>query len=118
MSLPKSEGLSFSRGADEQVEGLVADIAGVIRAASPEQRAELKDLAESLLHDEIATIAEAPIPAAIPGRPFRFNPLAAGILIALLGLGFFLLFPLLGVTLAAIGAALAVWGIVLSWLKK
>jgi hypothetical protein len=122
MSLPNAEGVStsggFTRGADEQVESLVAAIAGVIRAAKPEQRAELKDLAESLLHDEISTIGEASTPTAIPARPFDLNPLAAGILIVLLGIGFFLIFPLVGVTLAAIGGALVLWGGVISWRNK
>jgi hypothetical protein len=122
MALPITERLSragsLDARADEQVEQLVADIAGIIRTAEPAERAELKDLAESLLHDELSTIAEAATPAEAQGRPYRFNPLAPGILIVLLGLGFFLIFPLVGLTLAAIGAVLMISGGVMSWLKK
>jgi hypothetical protein len=102
--------------ADEQVEQLVAEIAGIIRMAEPEERAELKDLAESLLHDELSTIAEAATLA--EARPYRFNPLAPGILIVLSGFGFFLIFPLVGLTLAAVGAVLMISGGIMSWLKK
>lgn len=121
MALPNTEHLTkpgtFDVRADEQVEKLVADIAGIIQAAQPEKRAELKDLAEALLHDEISSIAEGTAVAA-QTRPYRLNPLPAGILIGLLGLGFFLIFPLIGLTLVAIGAVLMISGGVMSWLKK
>ena len=107
------------RSADQDVEQLVSDIGGVIRSVAPEKRSELKEFAEVLFRDEISSIAEESTSTqASSAAAQRFNPLLPGILLALLGLGFFLLFPLVGLALAAIGAALVMWGAVLSWLRK
>ncbi len=104
---------------EEQVERLVAEMSRVIRAAEPEKRAGLKELAETLLHEEVATIADqAPETARAPGRPRRMNPLAPGLLLIVLGLGLMLIIPLIGITLAAIGLILAVWGGVISGFRK
>jgi len=104
---------------EEQVEHLVTDISRIIRAAQPEKRAGLKELAETLLHEEVATIAdEAPEAQRAPQRPRRMNPLAPGILLMILGLGLMLIIPLIGVTLAVIGLILVVWGGVISGLRK
>ena len=108
---------NFTEGPDQQVEKLVADIAGVIRAAPPEKRAELKDLAEALLRDEISSIVESST-VDREGRPYRSNPLFGGVLLALVGLGFLLVFPMVAVTLLALGAVLIIWGGVISWLRK
>ena len=104
--------------ADHQLERLVSDIASVIRSAEPGKRAELKDLAEALLRNEFSSIAESSVSVAVPASGDRLNPLLPGILIFILGLGFFLIFPLVGLTLAVIGAVLTIWGGLLSWLKK
>jgi hypothetical protein len=104
--------------ADHQVERLVSDIAGVIRSAEPGKRAELKDLAEALLRDEFSSIAESSVSVAVPSREYGLNTLLPGILIIVLGLAFFLIFPLVGLTLAGMGAVLTIWGGLLSWLKK
>ena len=109
---------NFDGGPDQQVEKLVADIAGVIRAAPPGKRAELKDLAEALLRDEISSIVESSVPSDREARPDRSNPLFAGVLLALVGLGFLLIFPMVAVTLVALGAVLILWGGIMSWLRK
>ena len=104
---------------EEQVEHLVTEIGRTIRAAEPEKRAGLKELAETLLHEELATIAgEAPGTQRMAERPRRMNPLAPGILLILLGLGLMLIIPLIGITLAGIGLILAVWGGVISGFRK
>jgi hypothetical protein len=104
---------------EEQVERLVTDISRIIRAAEPEKRAGLKELAETLLHEEVATIAdEASEAERAPARPRRMNPLAPGILLIILGLGLMLIIPLIGVTLIGIGLILAVWGGVISGFRK
>jgi hypothetical protein len=103
---------------EERVEELIADIGRTIRAAEPEKRPGLKELAETLLHEEVSTIAEATQPVESPVARAGSNPLFAGILLVLVGLGFLLVLPPVGLTLAAIGAVLAVWGGVMSWFKK
>ena len=101
--------------AEEQVEKLVADISRVIRAAEPEKRAGLKELAETLLHEEVT---EEPRQVEDASSRSSANPLAAGILLGILGLGLLLIIPLVGATLAVIGLILAIWGGIISWSKK
>ena len=109
---------AFDARAEQRVETLVTEISGVIRAAEPEKRAGLKDLAETLLHEEISTIVEESTPVAGQASQSRLNPLAFGLLFIILGLGFLLFFPPVGMTLAFIGAVLVVWGGAISWFKK
>jgi hypothetical protein len=71
-----------------------------------------------LLRDEIASIPESPPVTAKSSVTKSANPLFAGILLTLFGLGFSLLLPLVGAALAVIGLGLTVWGIVLSGLKR
>jgi len=104
---------------EEQVEHLIADISRIIRAAEPEKRTGLKELAETLLHEEIVTIAdETAETQRAPERPRRMNPIAPGILLIILGLGLMLIIPLIGITLAGIGLILTVWGGVISGFRK
>ncbi len=121
MTLSSSESLGNLGSdirAEQKVEALVSEVASVIRSVPPERRGELKELAETLLHDEISSIMERAPAAQTPAAGSRSNPLLPGILLTLLGLAFLLLFPLVGFALAGIGAALVIWGVVLSWLRK
>jgi hypothetical protein len=117
MALANPNDSSFDIKAEQHVEKLVSEISGVIRSAEPEKRAGLKELAETLLHEEISTIVESPA-GPWQSSPSRVNPLAAGLLLVLLGLGFVLLFPLVGMTVTFIGAVLVVWGGAISWFRK
>ena len=103
---------------DQEIERLVSDIGAVIRSADLQKRSELKELAEALLRDEISSIPEDISSIRPTAAPERFSPLFPGILLTLFGLGFFLLFPFVGAALAAIGIALAIWGVVLSGARK
>jgi len=116
-SLPQNESEVKT---EEQVEKLVGDIGRAIRNAEPGRRAGLKELAETLLHEEIASIPEQPQAetAEVTAVRKRANPLAAGILLALLGFGLALIVPFIGLTLGVIGLILVVWGAVISALKR
>ena len=103
---------------EEQVERLVTDISRVIQAAEPAKRAGLKELAETLLHEEISTIYEESQPVETQLQRSHFNPLAPGVLLILLGLGLFVIVPFIGVTLGLIGLVLALWGAAMSFFKK
>jgi hypothetical protein len=105
----------FELKTEEQVEKLVGDIGRVIRSAEPARRAGLKELAETLLHEEIVTIVEETEAAEVTAPRTRSNPLAAGILLGALGLGLAVIVPFVGLTLAAIGLILVIWGGVMSW---
>ena len=116
-SLPQNE---FEVKTEEQVEKLVGDIGRAIRNAEPGRRAGSKELAETLLHEEIASIPEQSQAEAAESTAVRkrANPLAAGILLALLGFGLALIVPFIGLTLAAIGVILVLWGGVISWSRS
>jgi len=103
---------------EEQVERLVTDISRVIQAAEPAKRAGLKELAETLLHEEISTISEESQAVESQVKRSRVNPLAAGILLILLGLGMFVIVPFIGLTLGLIGLVLAIWGGTMSFFRK
>jgi hypothetical protein len=115
---PSGRQNEFDLRTEEQVEKLVGDIGRAIRNAEPARRAGLKELAETLLHQEIVTIAEEAGAAEMTAPRTRSNPLAAGILLAALGLGLAIVVPFVGLTLAAIGVILVIWGGVISWSRK
>lgn len=121
MALPDRQEVSASHGsepsADLRIEKLTADIGMAIRSAAPGERSELKELAETLLREEFSSIAEENRTAAAPAGG-RSNPLFAGILLTAFGLISFLLVPLVGAALGAIGIALVIWGAVLSGMRK
>ena len=122
MPLPTPDHLSSSTDyglkTEEQVERLVTDISRVIQAAEPAKRAGLKELAETLLHEEISTISEESQAVESQPQRSRFNPLAPGVLLILLGLGMFVIVPFIGLTLGLIGLVLAIWGGTMSFFKK
>ena len=105
-------------GAEEQVGKLVAEIGMVIRSADPDRRVELKELTETLLHDEVSTIAAQSQPVESARRRYGFNPLPLGIILIVLSIGFFVIVPLLSLLLAFIGTVLGVWGGIMSWRGK
>ena len=114
-SLPQTDGKIQT---EEQVEKLVGDLTRIIHAAEPRDRPGLKDLAETLWHEEITGIDEPAesVKAAVSKRPF--NPLAAGILLMILGTGLALIVTPVGLSVVLIGLFLIVWGSFMSWLKK
>jgi hypothetical protein len=105
-------------GTDEEVEKLIAELGRVVRAAEAEKRAGLKELAETLLHEELSTVTDDTQKFETGQSRSRFNPLAPGILVGILGLGLLLIVPFVGVTLAAIGLILILWGAVMSGLRR
>ena len=105
-------------GAEERVGKLVAEIGVVIRSADPDRRVELKELTETLLHDEVSTIAAQSQPVESARRRYGFNPLPLGIILIVLSIGFFVIVPLLSLLLAFIGTVLGVWGGIMSWRGK
>lgn len=107
-----------STGGENRIEILIAEVGGVIRGAAPERRAELKELAETLLHDEVSSIVEITTQPASEARRSGANPLLPGLLLIAFGLGLMLIVPPVGMTLGVIGLILAIWGGFMSWLRK
>lgn len=108
----------FSASTEQEVEKLVGEIGSVIRAAEPQRRAGLKELAETLVREEIS-----PIPAPMePDREYfarrRVNPLAGGIFLTVIGAGLALIVTPVGLGLVLIGLLLTIWGAIMSWAKE
>jgi hypothetical protein len=112
-----SERLARSQ-TEEQIESLVADISRLILSVAPQQRSELKEFAETLLRAEIATIDEQKADAGTEASRRRFSPLAPGMLLMFLGMGLVLIVPLVGGMIAFVGLSMAIWGVMLSFLRK
>jgi hypothetical protein len=108
----------FEIKAEEQIEKLVGEIGQVIHSADAARRAELKELAETLLHQETVSISEEAQTAETAPLRKRSNPLAAGILLTLFGLGLAIIVPFIGLTMTGIGLILVLWGAVMSWSRS
>jgi hypothetical protein len=107
----------LARQKEEEIERLAAQVGRLIREAEPASRAELADAATAVMREEALT-TEAPAPVKELPRRRPLNPLAAGIGVLLVGAGFTLLFPLLGIAIMVLGAIAVVWGIIISAVRE
>jgi len=103
---------------EREVEKLVGEIGSVIRAAEPQRRGELKELAETLVHEEMSTIPAQAEAAKESFAQHRVNPLAGGIFLTVIGAGFALIVTPVGLGLVLIGLLLIIWGAIMSWTEK
>lgn len=99
---------------EEEVEKLAQDIGRLIRAVEPERREELKELAYSLIRQEMIQDTEEAREGSPPGP---FNPLGAGVLILVLGAGLSFIFGPVGLVLMLGGLIFILWGVIISWVK-
>ncbi len=83
----------------------------------PEKREDLKELAFSLVREELIR-GEEPQQGAGGSAPAPMNPLGVGALFFVLGAGLSFVFGPVGLALMVGGVAFIVWGAVISWLKK
>ncbi len=104
--------------AERQIERFISEIGNAIRATEPSRRADLKDYAGTLLNQEIDTSEFQPFVERSAQARSRQNPLAAGLLLVLLGAGLGLITLAVGATLASIGFLLVIWGAVMSWRRE
>ncbi len=102
---------------EQRIEGLAAEIAGLIESGSAESRRDLRDLAIGLLRERTAGVENAP-PAQATARAAPFNPI--GISIPLLLVGFVLvgLFPPVGLLILLFAIVLLAWGLVAALLFR
>ena len=102
---------------EDEVEKLAQDIGRLIRAVEPQRREDLKELAYTLIREEMN-----PGPAGegvIEGSPVGpFNPFGVGVLILVLGAGLSFLFGPVGLVLMLGGFIFIMWGVLISWVKK
>src|SRR3990170_4906125 len=102
---------------DEEIERLAQEIGRLIKNADPQKREELKELAFTLIREEVfeRSADEKSEAGAAPGP---FNPLGTGVLILVLGAGLSFVFGPVGLTLMLGGLIFIVWGAVISWVKR
>jgi hypothetical protein len=95
---------------DNRVAALAHAIAQAINAGRVEQREALREVAVSLLRDEVQTSDPAPPPVAAASTG-SFNPFGIGIPLFLMGAVLVFLFPPLGLLLFAAAAVMIAWGV-------
>lgn len=110
---PKSD----SESTEAEVERLAERIGRLIRSVDPEKREDLKELAFSLVREELIR-GEEPRQEAGGTTPAPMNPLGAGVLFFALGAGLSFVFGPVGLALMAGGLFFMVWGAAISWFKK
>ncbi len=101
---------------EEEVEKLAQDIGCLIREAEPQRREELKELAYTLIREEMnqGAVGEG-VTEGSPAGPF--NPLGVGVLILVLGAGLSFIFGPVGLLLIMSGLIFVLWGAIISWVK-
>ena len=101
---------------EQEIERLAQQIGRLIQSAEPQKREDLKELAHTLIREEMFQRGEGEEKGevAIPGP---FNPLGTGVLILILGAGLSFVFGPVGLTLMLGGVIFIVWGALISWLK-
>ena len=100
---------------EQEIERLADEISRAIQRSPADQRHELRSYASSLISD-IAT--QSPIqPNQTGAQPERrpFGLVAAGLALLVIGAGFALMIPPIGLTLMALGVVLAIWGGIAGW---
>ena len=102
---------------DEEIERLAQQIGRLIQGAEPRKREDLKELAYTLIREEMIQGNEA-AQTGEPVPPGPFNPLGAGVLLLVLGGGLSFIFGPVGLVLMLGGLIFIVWGALLSWVKK
>ncbi len=102
---------------EDEVEKLAQDIGRLIREVNPERREDLKELAYTLIREEMNQSAAGEVmKEGSPAGPF--NPLGVGVLILVLGAGLSFIFGPVGLVLMLGGFIFILWGAMISWFKK
>ena len=101
---------------EHEIERLAQELGRLIQGADPERREDLKELAFTLVREELIHEAEG---EGSGGRsaPAPFNPLGTGVLIFILGAGLSFVFGPVGLVLMLGGLIFVVWGALISWIK-
>lgn len=101
---------------EQEIERLAQEIGRLIQGAEPGRREDLKELAYTLIREEIFQRAEGE-ESGKGSTPGPFNPLGTGVLIFVLGAGLSFIFGPVGLFLMLGGLIFVVWGLLISWIK-
>ncbi len=102
---------------EQEIERLAQEIGRLIQSVEPQRREDLKELAYTLIREEVFQRGDEEK----PGRgstPAPFNPLGSGVLIFILGGGLSFVFGPVGIVLMLGGVLFIVWGTIMSLIKK
>jgi len=101
---------------EQEIERLAQEIGRLIQSAEPQQREDLKELAYTLIREEMFQRGEGE-QTGEGSPPAPFNPLGTGVLILILGAGLSFIFGPVGLVLMLGGLIFIAWGILISWVK-
>jgi hypothetical protein len=102
---------------EHEIERLAQEIGRLIQTAEPERREDLKELAYTLIREEMFEEGGGERAKQI-SPPGPFNPLGTGVLIFALGAGLSFIFGPIGIVLMLGGLFFILWGAVISWVKR
>jgi hypothetical protein len=102
---------------EKEIEHLAQEIGRLIQRAEPQRQEDLKELAYTLIREEMFQRGEGER-AGETSPPGPFNPLGSGVLILVLGAGLSFVFGPVGLLLMLGGLIFILWGAAISWLKR
>lgn len=117
MSPNKTKNREERENLERRVEALANEIAELINSGKGEERNDLKDLALSVVREEVRSGEESANGS--PGQEKlgeAFNPIAIGIPLFLVGAVMLVLFPPVGLLLLGLAGLMVVWGLLVSLL--
>ena len=100
---------------EQEIERLVDGINRAIQAGPADQRRELRSYAASLIEDISTDSSGRTSETSAQGERRPFGLVAAGLALLVIGAGFALMIPPIGLTLVALGVILAIWGGIAGW---
>jgi hypothetical protein len=103
---------------EAEVEALVRALADTINAGRVEGREHLREVALSLLRDEVRLGDPVPTAAPVLAPPGAFNPFGIGIPLILMGSVLVFLFPPVGLLMFAAAAVMIAWGVGTTLLRQ
>ncbi len=102
---------------EQEIERLAQQIGRLIQSVEPERREDLKELAYTLIREEVFQRGEDEKPER-RSNPAPFNPLGSGVLIFILGGGLSFIFGPVGIVLMLGGLLFMLWGAAISLVKR
>jgi hypothetical protein len=100
---------------EQEIERLVDEINRAIQRGPADQRRELRSYASSLIDDIATDSSVQPGETSVQNERRPFGLVAAGLALLVIGAGFALMIPPIGLTLIALGVVLAIWGGIAGW---
>jgi hypothetical protein len=100
---------------EQEIERLVDEISRAIQRSPVDQRHELRSYASSLISDIATAPSVQTSQTSAPTERRPFGLVAAGLALLIIGAGFALMIPPIGLTLIALGVVLAIWGGIAGW---